>query len=89
MPHILPTTFIEDVRAGKFGPDLFIEQGKKWELLMTRNRVFGRERVHRNSPSSRVYDIELRLKDMDATGVDPADPSPWCPPACTTAWTPG
>ena len=68
--HILPVQFIADVRAGKFGPDLFIEQGTKWELLMTRNRVFGRERVHRNPLPSRVYDIELRLKDMDATGVD-------------------
>lgn len=68
--HILPVSFIEDVRAGKFGPDLFIEQGKKWELLMTRNYVFGRERMHRNPLPSEVYDIELRLKDMEATGVD-------------------
>ena len=68
--HVLPATFIEDVRAGKFGPDLFIEQGNKWELLMTRSRPFGRERVHRNPLPSRVYDIELRLEDMAATGVD-------------------
>ncbi len=68
--HVLPTTFIEDVRAGKFGPTLSIEQGKKWELLVTRTRISGRERLHRNPLPSQVYDIEQRLKDMAATGVD-------------------
>ncbi|MEW6332673.1 MAG: amidohydrolase family protein [Thermodesulfobacteriota bacterium] len=68
--HVLPEAFIRAVRAGEFGPDLFIEQSSKWELLMTRNQVLGRERVHRNPLPSRVYDIELRLKDMDDTGVD-------------------
>ncbi len=68
--HALPVSFIEDVRAGKFGPDLSIERGSKWELLTTRNRVCGRERVHRNPLPARVYDLELRFQDMAATGVD-------------------
>ena len=68
--HIAHQGFIEDVKAGKYGPALSIEQGKKWELLVTRSRILGRERVHRNPLPSRVYDVETRLKDMDATGVD-------------------
>ena len=68
--HILPRNFIEDVRAGKFGPALSIEPGGKWELLITRGRVLGKDRVHRNPLPVRTYDVDLRLKDMDATGVD-------------------
>ena len=37
---------------------------------MTRTRVSGRERLHRNPLPSRVYDLELRFKDMEDTGVD-------------------
>ena len=68
--HVLPEAFIKDVRAGKFGPGLSIEQGNKWDLLVTRTRVSGRERLHRNPLPSRVYDLELRFKDMEDTGVD-------------------
>jgi len=68
--HIAHQGFIEDVRKGKYGPTLSIEKGKKWELLVTRSRILGQERVHRNPLPSRVYDVEARLKDMDATGVD-------------------
>jgi hypothetical protein len=68
--HILPRNFIEDVRTGKFGPALSIEPGSKWELLITRGRILGKDRVHRNPLPVRTYDVDLRLKDMDATGVD-------------------
>ena len=71
-PHalILPHTFIADVRAGKFGPSLSIEPGSKWELLITRSRILGKDRLHRNPLPVRTYDVALRLLDMDATGVD-------------------
>jgi len=68
--HIAPPDFIKDVRAGKYGPALSIEPGEKWELLVTRSAILGRERVHRNPLPRRVYDVESRLKDMDAAGVD-------------------
>jgi hypothetical protein len=35
--HIVPEAFVEDVRAGKFGPVLSIERGPKWEVLVTRS----------------------------------------------------
>jgi aminocarboxymuconate-semialdehyde decarboxylase len=68
--HIAHEDFIKDVRAGKYGPSLSIEPGNKWELLVTRNCLLGQERVHRNPLPRRVYDLDMRLKDMDATGVD-------------------
>ena len=68
--HIAHEDFIKDVRAGKYGATLSIEQGSKWELIVTRNQLLGRERVHRNPLPRRVYDLEMRLNDMDATGVD-------------------
>ncbi len=67
--HIAHQDFIEDVRAGKYGPALSIEPGKKWELLVTRSHILGRERIHRNPLPRRVYDVETRLKDMNAAGV--------------------
>lgn len=68
--HIIDEGFINSVRAGKFGPALSIEPGKNWELLITRNRVLGKERLHRNPLPRQAFDIGMRLKDMDAAGVE-------------------
>jgi len=68
--HIVSETFIDDVRTGKFGPSLFIEQGKSWELLVTRYKERDQERIHRNPLPRETYDIDLRLEHMDAMGVD-------------------
>ena len=46
--HIAHQDFIKDVKARKCGQALSIEPGKKWELLVTRSNVLGRQRVHRN-----------------------------------------
>ena len=68
--HIIHQKFVEEIRAGKYSPALSIEAGEKWEVLLTRTRVLGKERVHHNPLPRQIYDIEIRLKDMDASGVD-------------------
>jgi aminocarboxymuconate-semialdehyde decarboxylase len=68
--HIVSEPFINKVRAGKFGPSLSIEQGKPWELLITRYKERGQERIHRNPLPRETYDVDLRLEHMDAMGVD-------------------
>ena len=68
--HIVPEEFVEDVRAGKFGTALSIERGPKWEMFVTRSAVLSEERVHRNPLPRETYDVGLRLRHMDATGVE-------------------
>lgn len=68
--HIAPLSFIEDVRRGRFGRSISIEQGKKWELLVSRTTILGQERVVPNPLPRESFDMALRLKDMKRTGVD-------------------
>ncbi len=68
--HIIPEGFVEDVRSGKFGPALSVEQGPKYEILVTKSTVLSEERVHKNPLPRETYDVELRLQQMTAMGVE-------------------
>lgn len=68
--HIAPQKFIADVRAGRFGSAITIEQGPKWELLTTKGIVLGKGRSHTNPLPRETFDIEMRLEHMEAMGVD-------------------
>ncbi len=68
--HVAPESFIEDVRKKRFGSSVTIEQGKAWELLVTRSQILGQERVNKNPLPRETYDVELRLKGMKKQGVD-------------------
>ena len=59
--HIVSERFIEDVRAGKFGPALSIEQGSKWDLLVTKTTVLSETRLERNPLPRETYDVDLYL----------------------------
>ncbi|MDP6279597.1 MAG: hypothetical protein QGI11_13985, partial [Nitrospinota bacterium] len=68
--HISPESFIEDVRKKRFGRAVTIEKGKPWELLVTRIKILGKERVHKNPLPKETYDVGLRLKGMKKQDVD-------------------
>jgi len=68
--HIAPENFIEDVRKKRFGNSVTIEKGSPWELLVTRSRILGQERVHKNPLPREAYDVDLRLKGMKKQGVN-------------------
>ncbi len=68
--HIAPQKFIADVRAGKFGSAITIEQSPKWEVLISKGTVLGKERTDVNPLPKEVFDIEMRLEHMKAMGVD-------------------
>ncbi len=68
--HISPASWIEEVRAGRFGPGISIEPGEKWEMLVTKSTILGKERVHHNPLPKETYDVELRLSHMEQMGVD-------------------
>jgi aminocarboxymuconate-semialdehyde decarboxylase len=68
--HIAPEAFIDDVRAGRFGSDIWIEPGTSWELLASKTLVLGKENIHRNNLPQETYDVEMRLGHMKQMGVD-------------------
>ena len=68
--HISPVSWIEEVRAGRFGPGISIEPGDKWEMLVTKSTVLGKERIHHNPLPRETYDVELRLSHMEQMGVE-------------------
>ncbi|MEK6709814.1 MAG: amidohydrolase family protein [Nitrospinota bacterium] len=68
--HIAPQSFIEDVRRGRFGSSITIQPGAKWEMLVSRTSVLGKERTHDNPLPRATWDVEMRLKDMKRMGVD-------------------
>ena len=47
--HIAPEAFIDDVRAGRFGADVWIEPGDRWEYLVSKTLVLDKEHIHRNN----------------------------------------
>lgn len=67
--HIIHEGFVNDVRTGKFGGAISIEQGPKWELLVTRSAVLSEKRIHKNPLPRETYDVGLRLQHMEAMGV--------------------
>jgi len=68
--HVAPEGFIADVRKKRFGKAVSIEKGKPWELLVTRSKVLGVDRVHKNPLPVGTYDIVQRLKGMKKQNVD-------------------
>jgi len=68
--HISPESFIDDVRKKRFGKAVKIIKGKPWELLVTRTKILGKERVHKNPLPKETYDVGLRLKGMKKQNVD-------------------
>ncbi|MEE9241299.1 MAG: amidohydrolase family protein [bacterium] len=68
--HIAPKSFIDDVRKRRFGSAVTIEKGKPWEFLVTRTKILGQERVHKNPLPRETYDVGLRLKGMKKQNVD-------------------
>lgn len=67
--HIVDADFIRGVRAGKYGSALSIEQGPKWELIVTKSVVLNSERVTTMPLPETVYRLDLRLRDMEKMGV--------------------
>lgn len=68
--HIVSEEFIKDVKAGRFGPALSIEQGKKWEILVTKSTGTGQGHGSRGPLPKELHVLDMRLKDMDSMGVD-------------------
>lgn len=68
--HIVPEGFVDDVRAGRFGPALSIEPGEKWEWLVIRSTSAGNAREFRNALPRETFDIPMRLEHMAEMGVD-------------------
>jgi aminocarboxymuconate-semialdehyde decarboxylase len=68
--HIVPEAFVEDVRAGRFGDALSIEQGEKWELLVIKSTAAGSARVFKNALPRETFDLSMRLQHMDEMGVE-------------------
>ncbi len=68
--HIVPEGFVEDVRAGRFGAALSIEQGEKWELLVIRSTAAGNAREFKNALPRETFDLSMRLEHMAGMGVD-------------------
>jgi aminocarboxymuconate-semialdehyde decarboxylase len=68
--HIAPEAFIDDVRAGRFGSEVYIESGEPWEYLVLNTLVLGKENIHRNNLPQETYDVDMRLGHMKQMGVD-------------------
>ena len=68
--HIAPKSFIDDVRKKRFGSAVTIEKGNPWEFLVTRTKILGQERVHKNPLPRETYYVGLRLKGMKKQNVD-------------------
>lgn len=62
--HILPATFVEDVRQGIFFPPLSIEPGKIWEFIVIQSTASGENRIFKNALPPETYDVDLRLEHM-------------------------
>ncbi len=68
--HIVPGAFVEDVRGGRFGDALSIEQGPKWELLVIKSTAEGAARIFKNALPPETFDLSIRRRHMDEMGVD-------------------
>ena len=66
--HILPQGFIEDVRRGRFGPTVTIEQDKGSEWVIGRGGIPGKSSELKIKLVPLRYEPELRLKDMERMG---------------------
>jgi len=68
--HILPEAFLEDLRKGRLGKAVKIEQREGTEWMTFEATIFGKERSWRNILNESYYVIDIRLKDMKRMGVE-------------------
>lgn len=68
--HILPEAFLDDVRQGRLGKTVTIQQGEGHEWLEIQTRFSGQERMIRNILNEAYYVPDIRLKDMNRMGVE-------------------
>lgn len=68
--HIIPEAFLDDIRKGRLGETVSIEQGEDTEWMAFRATIFGKERIWKNKLNEPYYVVDLRLKDMERMGVD-------------------
>ena len=73
--HICPPLFIEDVRRGRFGRKVVIEQNSGSEWIVARSKMIGKDLEVRMKLDPGRYKLEPRLKDMERMGVDRQIPS--------------
>ena len=73
--HICPPLFIEDLRRGRFGRKVVIEQNSGSEWIVARSNMLGKDLEVRLKLEPLRYQIEPRLKDMERMGVDRQIPS--------------
>ena len=68
--HILPEAFLNDLRKGRLGDAVSIEQDGDSERMAFKAPIFGKERVWKNILSKPYYVIDIRLKAMERMGVE-------------------
>ncbi len=69
--HILPEAFLDDLRKGRLGEAVSIEQDEKGnEWMAFRATIFGKERVWKNKLNEPYYVVDIRLKAMERMGVE-------------------
>jgi aminocarboxymuconate-semialdehyde decarboxylase len=68
--HIFPQAFIEDVRRGRFGRTVSIEQDSGSQWIVVRGKMLGKNFEIKNNLWSLRYELEPRFKDMERMGVD-------------------
>lgn len=68
--HIIPASWIEDIRAGRLGSAISIVPDGEMEQLVTKFTVLGQERTNSYPLPRETYDVEMRLKDMKRMGVE-------------------
>ncbi len=68
--HVIPKAFLEDIRKGRLGDSVKIEQEKGTERMEFRATIFGKERVWGNILNEPYYVVDIRLKDMERMGVE-------------------
>lgn len=44
--HIVPKSFIRDVRKKRFGSLVTIKKGNPWKLPIVRSNILGQKRIH-------------------------------------------
>ncbi|MFP6871387.1 MAG: amidohydrolase family protein [Nitrospinota bacterium] len=68
--HILPTAFLDDLRKGRLGKAVRIEQGEDTEWMAFEATIFGVERSWKNILNESYYVVDIRLEAMKRMGVE-------------------
>ena len=68
--HMIPASWIEDIRAGRLGSAVSIVPGDGTEQFVTKFTVLGQERTNAYPLPKETYDLDMRLNDMKRMGVE-------------------